>query len=109
MTHTNVKTVNRKNGKVSTKLSEETLWNKLCVDMICLYKIHRKGKEPLILKSITIIDPITVWFKVTQYSDKKAIMIVNLVETLWLVRYLWPVDITYDQGGEYTRNKFKRS
>ena len=47
-----------------------------------------------------MIDPVTGWFEVTQYNDKKGMMIANLVETTWLVRYPWTVEITYDQGGE---------
>ena len=43
------KTVNKKNGKIPAKLAEETLWNKLCVDIIGPYKILGKGKEPIIL------------------------------------------------------------
>ena len=43
-----------------------------------------------------MIDPVTWWFEVTQYRDKKAMTIVNLVEATWLVRYPWPVEITYD-------------
>ena len=31
----------------------------------------------------------------------------NLVETTCLVRYPWPVKITYDQGGEFLGHKFK--
>ena len=33
--------------------------------------------------------------------------IANLVETMWLVRYPWPVEITYDQGGEVPRRELK--
>ena len=36
-------------------------------------------------------------------------MIVNLVETTWLVRYPWSVEITYDQGGESLGHEFKNS
>ena len=43
--------------------------------------------------------PVTRWLEVTQYSKKRAMIIVNLVETTWLVRYPWPVEITYDRGG----------
>ena len=50
----------------------------------------RKGKEPLILKAVTIIEPATGWFEVMQYSNKKETTIANLVETTWLVRYPWP-------------------
>ena len=77
-------------------MAEETPLNKLCVDIIGPLKIHRKGKEPLILKSVIMIYPITGWFEMKQYSDKKATIIKKLVETTWLVRYPWPVEITYN-------------
>ena len=55
---------------------------KLCVDIIVLYIIRRKGqKENLNLKAVTMIFPVTRWFKITQYDNKRAIPIVNLVET----------------------------
>ena len=78
-------------GELTAKLAEETPWNKLCVDLIGPYKIRIKGKDPLILKVVTMIDPVTMWFEVKQYSDKKAMTIENLVETNWMVRYPWPV------------------
>ena len=33
--------------------------------------------------------------------------IVNLVETMWLIRYTWPIEITYDQGGGFIGHEFK--
>ena len=107
MTHANVQNSQQKNGKLTAKLEEETPRNKLCVDLIGPYKIRRKGKDPLILKAVTIIDPLTGWFEVIQYSNKKAMTIANFVETLWLVRYPWTVEITYDQGGEFLGHEFK--
>ena len=92
------KMVNQKKGKLPYKLAEQALWNKLCVGLIVPYKVHRKRKYPLILKAVTIIDSATGWCKVTQYSNKKVMTIANLVETTWLVRYPWPVEITYGQG-----------
>ena len=80
-------------------MAEETLRNKLCVDLIGPYKILKKGKDPLILKAITMIDPVTRWFEVTQYRNKKAMTIVKLVENMWLVWYPCPVEITYDRRG----------
>ena len=85
------KTVNKKYGKLPAKLAEETPPNKLCVDLIGPYKIRIKGKDPLILKYVTMIDPVTRWFEVTQYSNKKEMTIANLVETVWLARYPWLV------------------
>ena len=66
MTYDNVQNGQQKNGKLPANMVEETPWNKLCVDHIGPYKIHRKGKNHLILKSVTIVDPITGWFEVTQ-------------------------------------------
>ena len=43
--------------------------------------------------------PVTGWFEIKKYSDKKVTTIGNLVETTWLVLYPWPVESTYDHGG----------
>ena len=32
-----------------------------------------------------------------------------MVETTWLVQYTWPVEITYDLGGEFFGHKLKNS
>ena len=34
-----------------------------------------------------VIDPVTLWFEITQYNGKSGISIANLVETKWLYRY----------------------
>ena len=52
-------------------------------------------------------DPVNWWFEITQYSYTKAMKIANLVKTMWLVRNLWPVEVTYDQGGEFIGQEFK--
>ena len=83
MMYTNIQSSQQKCGKLPAKLEEETPWNKLCVDLIGPYKMCRKG--PLILKAVTMIDPVTGWFEVRQYSNKKAMTITNLVEITWLV------------------------
>ena len=33
----------------------------------------------------------------------------NLVETTWLARYPWPVEIMYNQGGEFLGHEFKNT
>ena len=35
--------------------------------------------------------------------------IVNLVETMWMAWYPWPVEITYDRGGECLGHEFKNT
>ena len=74
--------------KLPAKLSEEIPCNKLCVDIIGPSAIRRQGKkENLHLKAVAVIDPVTGWFEIVQYDDKRAITIANLVETKWLSRY----------------------
>ena len=59
------------------------------------------------LKAVTMMDPVTGWFEITKYNDKKSMKISNLVKTMWLVRYIWPVEILYDRGGEFLGHEFK--
>ena len=61
---------------------------KNCVYLIGPYAIRIEGQiENLILKSVTMIDTVTIWFKITQYYDKRAISIAKLVDTTFLTRY----------------------
>ena len=56
-----------------------------------------------------MIDPVTVWFEMTQYDDKRAIPISNLVETVWLTRYTRPMKITYNQVSEFIGREFRKA
>ena len=56
-----------------------------------------------------MIDSLTGWFEISQYEDKRAISITNLVETTWLYRYPRPIEITYDQGNEFIGHEFRKS
>ena len=38
-----------------------------------------------------MIDPVTLWFEIAQYYDKRAINIENLVKTTWMSRYPRPI------------------
>ena len=55
-----------------------------------------------------MIDPVTGWFEIMKYNDKRAISIANLVETTWLYRYPIPIEITYDQGSEFIDHEFRK-
>ena len=55
-----------------------------------------------------MIDPVVRWSKITQYYNKRATSISNLVETTWLTRYPRPMDITYGQGSEFTDHEFRK-
>ena len=97
----------QKYGKLPAKLAEKIPQNKPCVDLMGTYKIGRKIKYPLILKSITMSYPGTRWFGVMKYNNNKAMTISNLLETKWLSRYTCPIEITYDQGSEFIGREFK--
>ena len=56
-----------------------------------------------------MIDPVTGWFEITQCDDKIAILITNLVETMWLSRYPRLMETTYDQGSEFIVHEFIKS
>ena len=51
-----------------------------------------------------MVYPVTGWFEVIQYRNKKEMMVATLVENMWMVWYTWPVVITYDQGGKLLGN-----
>ena len=44
-----------------------------------------------------MIDPVTGWFEISQYGDRKAMSIAKLDETMWMSRYSRLIEITYDQ------------
>ena len=56
-----------------------------------------------------MIDPVTGWFKIIQYDDKRAIVIINIVKTTWLTIHLRPTEIMYDQGPEFIGREFRKS
>ena len=49
------------------------------------------------------------WFEITEYSDKYAITIANLLKNTWIIRYPWLTETTYGQGLEYFGHKFRKS
>ena len=55
-----------------------------------------------------MINHVTVWIKITQYDEKRAISITNLVETMFLTRYPRPMEITYDQVSEFIGHEFRK-
>ena len=90
----------KKHGHLPPKEAEGLIWDKLRLDLIGPFKIRHKGKDPLICKCVTMIDPASGWFEIHQYKDKQAITVANITEQEWLSRYPWPTQITFDRGNE---------
>ena len=95
------KTTNQKYGKLPPKQAETIPWDTLCVDLIGPYTIPRKGKKPLKLWCLTMIDPATGWFKMSQIPNKTAAEIADITEKTWFTRYPLPQRIFFDRGTEF--------
>lgn len=81
----------KKFGHIPTKSADTKPWEILCVNLIGPYQIKQKGiEQPLILKAVTMIDPVTGWFEITQYDDKKTVFVAEKFEQTWLNCYPWP-------------------
>jgi len=97
----------KKYGHLPPKEAEAEPWDKLCIDLIGPYKINRKGRQPLICRCVTMIDPATGWFEIKEYDDKRSITVANIVEQEWLSRYPWPTQVTLDRGSEFIGHDFQ--
>ena len=96
------KKTNAKYGHLPPKEPEIMPWETLCVDMIGPYKITRPGKENLELWCVTMIDPATGWFEIKQVpGTKRADIVANIIEQVWLNRYPWPQKVVLDRGTEF--------
>ena len=72
---------NEKYGKLQAKESEEIPRSTLCIYQIGNYIIRIKGrKENLIIKAVTVINPVTGWFEIMQYNNKRAISILTCLK-----------------------------
>ena len=88
-------------GHLPAKNAETIPWQTLCIDLIGEYEIPRKGKSPLKLWALTMIDPATGWFEIVSIDTKRANVVANKLEQAWLVRYPWPSQVTCDRGNEF--------
>ena len=98
----------KKYGHLPEKEAEATPWDKMCIDLIGPYKIRRKGKKNLVCRCVTMIDPVTGWFEIQQYDDKKSITVANIAEQEWFSRYPWPTQVTFDRGSEFIGKDFRK-
>ena len=109
----------KKYGLVPIKTAEAITrppWHTLCIDLIGPYKIGEdvtktktvKGKkittvirQAPTLHCMTMIDPVTNWFEVTQVDNKSSAEVANELEICWFNRYPLPTEIVLDRGKEF--------
>ena len=68
------------------KEAEEFPWSCVNVDLIGPY-IVRTPMATHTLRALTMIDPVTGWFKVTDIADKNANTVMEAFNNTWLTRY----------------------
>ena len=95
------KKVHLKYGKLPPKTAETKPWQVLCVDLIGPYNLTTRESMPLHIWAIMMIDPATGWLEIAPIDTKRADNIANVVEQVWLTRYPWPDQVTYDRGTEF--------
>ena len=94
-------------GHLPAKQAEVKPWDVMCIDLIGPYTIRRKGQPNLKCKAVTMIDPATGWFEITQIPDKRSDTIANITEQEWFCRYPWPSQVIYDRGNEFIGKEFR--
>ena len=93
------KTKKVKYGKLPFKEVEATPWDVLCINLIDLYKINTNSKQ-LTLWALTMIDPSTGWFNMSEIKTKTADIIANKLDHTWLTKYP-RTNVILDRGTEF--------
>ena len=90
-------------GHLPPKAVEETPWERLCIDLIGPYQIDgsRGRSTERMLHCLTMIDPATGWFEISEIPAKRADEIIKVLKQKWLVRYPKPCEIIMDRGREF--------
>jgi hypothetical protein len=60
-------------------------WHTICVNTIGPYSVTKKHDMELNLLAITICDPATGWFDVTEIEDKTAAETAKIFDQIWFV------------------------
>ena len=90
-----------KRGLLPVKAAPEAIpWHTLCIDLIGPYHFGN-DKNKIELHCLTMIDPATGLFEITQIPTKRADYVANYLEMSWLTRYPWPTEIVMDRGKEF--------
>lgn len=97
----------KKYGELPPKEAEAQPWHKLCVDLIGPYKVQTLEGKVHCLHALTMIDPATSWFEIAEIPDKLSETIARIVDKEWLNRYPRPLEVSFDQGGEFTGVEFQ--
>ena len=90
-----------KYGHLPAKEAEVKPWDVLCIDLIGPYTFKQPNNQTRTLWALTMIDPATGWFEMTEINTKRADVIANKLEQAWLTKYPWPTQVVLDRGTEF--------
>ena len=98
----------KKYGHLPAKEAEPSEpWNRVNVDLIGPYTVRSPSGQSRELRAITMIDPATGWFEVTDIPEPTADVCMKAFDDSWLSRYPRPQYIGYDNGSEF-KNVFRQ-
>ena len=92
-------------GHLPAKTADDKPWQTICVDLIGPYTIDTPSGTHR-LHAMTMLDPATGWFEITEIPNKQSISIANKFDQIWLCRYPRPQKCIYDNGKEFTGTEF---
>jgi hypothetical protein len=76
----------KKYGHLPPKEAEDLPWSRVNVDLIGPYVV-RTPHATHTLHALTMINPVTGWFEVTDIADKNASTVMEALNSKWLTRY----------------------
>ena len=97
----------KKYGHLPAKEFTDNPWDTLCVDMIGPYSITTKDDKELTLHAMTMCDPATGWFEITEVDNKKARTTATVLDQTWFSRYPRPKRCIFDNGNEFLGSEFQ--
>ena len=110
-----------KYGHLTPKIAQVIPWNKVCVDLIGSYTIKANDNTIMNFTCLTITDPATLWFEITQLTtkdityiqdkdkekntnvivDETSVCVAQLSNKSWLRCYARTVSSIYVNGSEF--------
>lgn len=102
------KTNKNKYGLLPEKKGEITKWSRVNVDLFDPKTISNKNSFEYQLHVLTMVDPVTGWFKCCQlYGTPTAYQVQQIFDTVWLAQYPHPKEIEMDNGSEFKKEFIK--
>jgi hypothetical protein len=100
------KAAGRGQGKLPPREGTSVPFKEVAVDLVGPWSINIDGNT-LNIQALTIINIATTLSEVICIEDKSSQHILILFENNWLARYPQPVQVIFNQGGEFTGRPFQ--